>query len=129
MMPEDDYDRIIVIAICAAETTDKIAFGINEIASLVEKEMSYKTALKHIHNLIDEGYLLDVNELRISYYNSIIKKVLDPATPQWKVYSTEKRIENAFGLIYEDLNELINKIKKSKKRIMIDKTIIDCSSS
>ncbi len=65
----DDYNRIIVLellrdtVIHPSKLTE--GWGTNEIARLVEKDMSYITALNHIHKLVEYKILIEKSDEHI----------------------------------------------------------------
>jgi hypothetical protein len=122
--PEDDYDKIIIkhILEVAVEffnskpevpSISPFVFGLNEIARLVKDDMSYITAQKHINKLIEENYLIDLNET--------IEEILNPDN---LAIELSDEIEDFFAIeiITPLLEKIIKKIEKSKKRLMLNFT-------
>lgn len=122
LFPKDDYDQIIMermlkVAMNFFNSKPKslsispFVFGVNEIAHLVENEMSYITALKHINKLIEEDYLIDLND--------IIQDILDPIVLE---QGLEDNIESflALEILSPILEKLVKKLEKAKKRLIIN---------
>lgn len=101
-------------------------FGINEITRLVKHKMSTKTAIKHIHELINIKYLVDERQDFTDMLRTFIKMTLDGKIPISKDGFSE---DTFYTVSIEGFRELITEIfnialfespRKEKRKILLN---------
>ena len=119
----DYYDRTIIETLIALDTKSKkqgrnpmSPVGENELARILEGKMSYKTALNHIHKLINQGYLInlieEINKKYIQIEKSLTSDMSFNATKLSNLYVIDQ--------ISQDIAELIKKRLKTKMKLILN---------
>ena len=119
----DYYDRTIIETLIELDTklrkqgkNPMSPVGENELARILEGKMSYKTALNHIHKLINEGYLInlieEINKKYIQIENSLTSDKSFRATEVSNLYVIDQ--------ISQDIAELIKKRLNTKMKLILN---------
>lgn len=119
----DYYNRTIIETLIELNTKSRkqgknsmSPVGENELARILEDKMSYKTALNHIHKLINEGYLInlieEINKKYIQIENSLKSDMSFNATRVGNLYVIDQ--------ISQDISELIKKRLKTKMKLILN---------